>query len=112
MKPGGQSRIVIVTCATAPEARRIAQAVVAKGLAACANIFEASVYSVYRWKGHVEKGREVMMLLKTTIKRLPQLEREVKRLHSYDVPEFIVLPIVAGSKDYLEWVATSVRKTA
>jgi periplasmic divalent cation tolerance protein len=110
MKTGGQSRILIVTCANAPEARRIAQAVVVKRLAACANIFDASVHSVYRWKGHVEKAREVMMFLKTTTKRLEQLEREVKRLHSYDVPELIALPIAAGSKEYLEWIATSVTK--
>jgi periplasmic divalent cation tolerance protein len=112
MRPSGQSRIVIVTCANAPEARRIAQAAVGKRLAACANIFRASVYSVYRWKGQVEKAREVMMFLKTTTKRLPQLEKEVKRLHSYDVPEFIVLPIVAGSKDYLQWIAANVTRAA
>lgn len=112
MRPSGQSRIVMVTCVNPKEARRIAQAVVGKRLAACANIFNASVHSVYRWKGRVEKAREVMMFLKTTTKCLPQLEKEVKRLHSYDVPEFIVLPIVAGSKDYLEWIAASATKAA
>ena len=108
MKPGRQSRIVIVTCANVAEARRIARSVVDKRLAACANILSAPVESIYRWKGRVEKGREVIMLLKTTVKQLGQLEKEVKRLHSYDLPEFIALPIIAGSKDYLEWIATSV----
>jgi periplasmic divalent cation tolerance protein len=108
MKPGRQSRIVIVTCANAAEARRIARSAVDKRLAACANILSAPVESVYRWKGRVENGREVIMLLKTTVKQLGQLEKEVKRLHSYDLPEFIALPIIAGSKDYLEWIVTSV----
>jgi periplasmic divalent cation tolerance protein len=108
MKAGGQSRMVIVTCANAAEARRIVRAVVEKRLAACANILGQTVESVYRWKGRVETAREVMMLLKTTTKRLGELEREVKRLHSYDVPEFVVVPIVAGSKEYLGWIGESV----
>lgn len=109
MKPVGRNRVVIVTCANRHEARRIAQAVVGKRLAACANIFNASVYSVYRWKGKVETAREIIMFLKTTTKRLPQLEREVRRLHSYNVPEFIVLPIVAGSSGYLRWIEEGTR---
>ena len=110
MKLNRRRRIVIVTCANAAEARRIAHSVVDKRFAACVNILSAPVESIYRWKGRVEKAREVIMLLKTTTKHLGQLEKEVKRLHSYDLPEFIALPIVAGSKDYLEWIATSVRK--
>jgi periplasmic divalent cation tolerance protein len=109
MKPRrGQSRMVIVTCANAAEARRVAQSVVEQRLAACANILSAPVQSIYRWKGRVERAAEVIMLLKTTAKHLGQLENEVKRLHSYDVPEFIALPIVAGSNDYLKWIADSV----
>jgi len=108
MVAGGQSRIVIVTCANAGEARRIARAVVEKRLAACANILGGAVESIYRWKGRVETGREVMVVLKTTTKRLGELEREVKGLHSYEVPEFVVVPIVAGSAEYLEWVRETV----
>jgi periplasmic divalent cation tolerance protein len=91
------------------EARKIGRAVVEKRLAACANILPGSVESVYRWKGRVEKAREVMMLLKTTAGRLKKLEREVKRLHSYDVPEFVAVPIVAGSRAYLRWVRGNVK---
>jgi periplasmic divalent cation tolerance protein len=76
---------------------------VEKKLAACANIV-AGVESIYRWKGKVERAREVLVMMKTSGTRLRELEREVKRLHSYDVPEFIALPIVAGSKEYLEWI--------
>jgi periplasmic divalent cation tolerance protein len=109
MKASGQARVVVVTCASTSEARRIAQAVVQQRLAACVNILEGPVQSIYRWKGKVERAREVMMLVKTTAKRLPALEVEVKRLHSYDVPEFVVLPIVAGSQEYLSWLAECVR---
>jgi periplasmic divalent cation tolerance protein len=108
MTAGGQNRIVLVTCGSLAEARRIAHAVVNKRLAACTNIAMAPVESIYWWKGKVEKAREFLMVLKTTSKRLPALEKEVKRLHSYDVPEFIALPIAAGSSDYLGWLQESV----
>lgn len=96
--------VVLVTCASRAEARRIARAVVTRRLAACANLFEARVESVYRWKGKVEQAREFLLLMKTSKARLGALEAEVKRLHSYDVPEFIALPIVAGSQEYLRWL--------
>jgi periplasmic divalent cation tolerance protein len=105
---GGQYRCIFVTCGSLAEARRIARAVVTKRLAACGNIVVTSVESIYRWKGKVEKAHEYLMVLKTTAKRLPALKREVKRLHSYDVPEFIALPIAAGSSEYLSWLEESV----
>ena len=104
MRTARQIRIVLVTCGSAGEARRIARSAVGKRLAACGNILPGPVESIYRWKGKVERSREVLLLLKTSTKRLAALEREVKRLHSYDVPEFIALPITEGSKDYLAWV--------
>jgi periplasmic divalent cation tolerance protein len=81
-----------------------------KRLAACVNIVPGSVESVYRWKGKVEKAREVLLLIKTSAKWLAELEKEVKRMHSYDVPEFIVLPVFAGSREYLAWVLESVAR--
>ncbi len=66
--------------------------------------------SVYTWKGKVERAREYLLVMKTTAKRLAELENEVKRLHSYDVPEFIALPITEGSKKYLSWLGESVAK--
>ena len=109
MRTHREARIVLVTCANRAEARRIAQSVVQKRLAACVNILQSPVESIYRWKGKVESAREVLLIVKTTAKRLAPLEREVKRLHTYETPEFIVLPIVAGSREYLGWVAESVR---
>jgi len=101
-----QCRVVLVTCGSIAEARKIGRNVVEKKLAACANIVPG-VESIYRWKGKVERAREVLVVIKTTANRLPELEREVKRLHSYDVPEFIVLSIVAGSSKYLAWLQES-----
>jgi len=101
-----QYRIALVTCGSIAEARRIGRNVVEKNLAACANIVP-SVESIYRWKGKVERAGEVLVVIKTTANRLPELEREVKQLHSYDVPEFIVLPIIAGSRKYLAWLQQS-----
>ena len=96
--------VVLVTCASAAEARRIARAVVEARLAACVNILPGAVTSIYRWKGKVESARERLLLIKTSRKRLAKLQAAVERLHSYDVPEFIALPIAAGSRAYLAWL--------
>jgi periplasmic divalent cation tolerance protein len=110
MVPGKESRIVLVTCGSMSEARKIARHVVRKRLAACANVASSPVQSTYWWKGKVESAHEVLMILKTSARRLAELEREVLRLHSYDVPEFIVVPIVAGTREYLAWVNESVKR--
>lgn len=108
MKAGGQNRIVLVTCATLTEGRHIARSVVSKRLAACVNVVLSPADSYYTWKGRLERAREYLLVIKTTTKRLPDLEKEVKRLHSYDVPEFIALLIVAGAREYLGWLQESV----
>ena len=96
--------MVLVTCANPIQAKLIARSVIEKRLAACVNILRSPIESHYRWKGKVEKAREGLIIIKTTARRLGALEREVKRLHSYEVPEFIALPIVAGSAAYLDWL--------
>lgn len=96
--------VVLVTCGLPAEARRIARSIVGKKLAACANVL-TRVESIYRWKGRVERAREVLLVIKTTSRRLRELQSEIRRLHSYDVPEFVVLPIVTGSAEYLAWLA-------
>ena len=110
VKRGEQNRIVLVTCAKPVEARQIARAVVRERLAACVNIILSPVESFYTWKGKLEKTQEYLLVMKTTAKRLAELEREVRRLHSYDVPEFIALPITEGSAKYLSWLDESVRE--
>lgn len=99
--------IVLVTCGSAAEARKIAETVAKKRLAACVSILAAPVESVYRWKGKLEKSRERLLIIKTSKARLRALEREVLRLHSYETPEFIALPISSGSSKYLSWIAQS-----
>jgi periplasmic divalent cation tolerance protein len=101
-------RIVLVTCPSVAVARKIARGVVQRRLAACVNVILSPVESVYRWKGKVERAREYLLVLKTRAKCLAELEREVARLHSYDVPEFVALPITEGSKKYLSWMDDSV----
>jgi len=100
--------VVLVTCGSAKEARRIARAVVEQKLAACVNVLDARVESVYRWKGKVESAKEFLLLIKTSRRRLPALQKKIQQLHSYDVPEIVALPIVAGSRRYLAWVNDSV----
>jgi periplasmic divalent cation tolerance protein len=100
--------VVLVACPTAAEAKRIARAVVNTRLAACVNILPGTVQSIYRWEGKVESARERLLLIKTSRKRLAKLQAAVKRLHSYDVPEFIAIPIAAGSAAYLSWIEESV----
>src|SRR5467141_5474597 len=104
-------RIVLVTCPSVVLARKIARAVVEKHLAACVNIMLSAVESLYTWKGKVERAREYLLVMKTTARCLAELESEVKRLHSYDVPEFIALPIAAGSNGYLSWLQDCVKRS-
>ena len=101
--------VVLVTCGSAAEAKKIARAVVTARLAACVNVLPGSVTSIYRWKGKVETARERLLLVKTSRKRLARLEAEVTRLHSYDVLEFIALPVGGGSRRYLDWLGQSVK---
>ena len=98
----------MVTCSTRAEARKIAKAILKKKLAACVNIV-SSIESHYWWKGKLEKAREFLLLIKTTQARINGVSDEVKALHSYDVPEFIAVPILAGSRAYLAWLEDSLR---
>ena len=109
MKAGGRSLVVLVTCGTLSESRKIARRVVQKKLAACVNVLLSPMNSFYTWKGKLEVAREYLLVMKTSPKRLVELEKEVRRVHSYEVPEFIALPVAAGSKDYLAWLEGSMR---
>jgi periplasmic divalent cation tolerance protein len=102
--------VVLVTCKSRAEASRVVNSLVEKRLAACGNILQQSVTSIYRWKGRIERAREVLVILKSTREAFAALEKEVERLHSYNVPEIIALPISAGSRRYLAWVGENVGK--
>lgn len=95
--------VVLVTCSSEEEATKIANALVEGRLAACANII-SPVRSIYRWEGKVWDEKEWMLIIKTLKTRFEALEKKVKSLHSYSVPEIIALPIVEGSGSYLKWL--------
>ena len=102
-------RVVLVTCGTLEESRKIARVVVEKHLAACVNIVTHAVESFYMWGGKLENASEYLLVIKTNAQRLEALQKEILELHSYDTPEFVVLPIVAGAAGYLNWLGESVK---
>jgi periplasmic divalent cation tolerance protein len=104
--------VVLVTCGSAKEARRIARELVEARLVACGNILEAPVRSIYRWKGRLESAKEYLLIIKTARHRFEALEKTVKRLHSYGVPEIIALPVAEGSTAYLDWIGECVGTSA
>jgi periplasmic divalent cation tolerance protein len=98
--------IVLSTAASPEEASRIARELVERRLAACVSRLPG-LLSVYRWQGAVEEAGEVLLLIKTSKERLAALEEALHKLHSYEVPEFLVLPVSSGSHAYLEWLFAS-----
>ncbi len=100
--------VVFITAPGEEEASKIARSIVEIRLAACVNIVK-NVRSIYRWQGNIQDDSEVLMVVKTRKELFSDLTAKVKELHSYSVPEIIALPIVDGSKDYLQWLAESTR---
>jgi periplasmic divalent cation tolerance protein len=100
-------RIVLTTIGSEADALALAKTLVDERLAACVNVLPVMV-SVYRWKGSVEQEKEHQIVIKTSPDRLPDLEARLRRLHPYELPEFIVLNVNGGAA-YLAWVQESVR---
>ena len=105
----GQIRIVLTTAAHRDEAERIARTLVEQRLAACVNLIEG-VRSIYHWQGAVESSAEVLLVIKTSYEKLAALEIAIGQLHSYSVPEFLVLSAEGGSKAYLAWIRRSLEE--
>jgi periplasmic divalent cation tolerance protein len=103
-----QFLLILVTCGSRREATKIARALVDRRVAACVNVISAPVESIYRWKGRRESAKEFLLVIKTSRRRFAALQREVTRLHSYEVPEIIAVPISGGSRKYLRWLGESV----
>ncbi len=99
--------VVLVTCSSGEEASRIAQALVQERLAACVNI-SSPIRSVYRWQGEVLDEPEVLLIIKTVRALFDSVRRTVEKLHSYQVPEVICLPIIDGAPNYLNWLGAAV----
>jgi periplasmic divalent cation tolerance protein len=95
--------VVLVTCGSEDEALKIANTLVEDHLAACVNVV-APIRSVYRWEGNICDEKEWLMIIKTQKHRFEELEKKVKSLHSYSVPEIISLSITEGSSAYLNWI--------
>jgi periplasmic divalent cation tolerance protein len=112
--PGGRRgavsgfAVVLVTAPNVKVARKLAMACVESRAAACVNIIPR-LESHYWWQGKVERGNELLLLIKTTTARLGVLEKCVLANHPYDTPEFVVLPISSGNRRYLDWISGSVK---
>ncbi len=103
--------LVITNLPDRAAAERIAEALVTEGVAACVNV-QSACTSFYSWQGKLERTDEVPLLIKTTRETYPRLESSLRKLHPYELPEIIALPVSAGLPEYLNWVAqkTQARK--
>jgi periplasmic divalent cation tolerance protein len=99
--------IVLVTIPADTEAVPFARGLVEAGVAACVNVLPP-MQSIYRWDGQLQTEEERQVLIKTTSAAVPKLWQRVRDLHPYDIPEFIVLPIIDGNEAYLKWIRLNV----
>jgi periplasmic divalent cation tolerance protein len=100
---GDSAVVVMVTAGSEGEAKRVADGLIERHLAACVSIVP-QVLSRYRWAGKIEESGEWLLIIKSRAALLDDIVDMVKYRHSYDVPEIIALPIVGGNEDYLEWL--------
>jgi periplasmic divalent cation tolerance protein len=102
-------QLVLSTAGSEEEARKIADFLVEHQLAACVNIIP-QIESIYRWQGKVASSREWLLLIKTTTGQFAAVGEAIRQLHSYELPECIALNIDDGSREYLEWIDSSLKK--
>jgi periplasmic divalent cation tolerance protein len=100
--------LVLTTAGNEAEAQKIAHELVERRLAACVNIVPR-IQSVYRWEGKVETAEEYLLVIKTTKFRSAEVQAAIRELHSYDLPECVVISMEGGSEEYLKWIEDSVR---
>lgn len=99
----GRFVLALSTAGSGEQAEQLARALVERRLAACVNIV-SGVCSFYHWKGEVARDEELLLLIKTSRERFPDVQKAIRELHSYEVPEIIMLPIEDGDPDYLGWL--------
>jgi len=95
--------IIFITCGDKEDAQNISSVLVSNHLIACGNIL-SDVTSIFRWENRIENEDEVLLIAKSRHSRFDEIMKIVKEIHSYETPEIIALPVVAGSEDYLTWV--------
>ena len=95
--------VVLSNCGSEEEAIRVGRAIVEARLAACVNVLPG-VKSIYHWKGEVQEDSEWMLVIKTTRSLFEPLSAQLQKIHSYEIPEVLALPVVDGSEDYLAWI--------
>ena len=95
--------VVFSTCGSEQDAIKVARALVEAKVAACVNILP-NIRSVYRWKGAIEEESEWMLIIKSSRSLFAQLQVELRKVHSYEVPEVLAIPVVDGSAEYLGWL--------
>src|ERR1035438_8268852 len=100
--------VVLTTCAVKSDAERMARALVDGRLAACVNVVPG-VRSFYRWKGETESSEEFLLIVKTSRDLFGALCAEMEKLHPYELPELLALPVVAGAENYLSWLQSNLR---
>lgn len=100
--------IILVTAGNKKEAQSIAVSLINSKLAACVNIVD-KVDSLFFWEAKIDRAKEYLLVIKSKKEKLPKIIKLVKSLHSYEVPEIIAIPIIAGSKSYLRWIDASLR---
>jgi periplasmic divalent cation tolerance protein len=103
-----EARVVLTTCESKEEAQKIARALVERRLAACVNVVPA-IESVYRWQGKVESSTEWLLLIKTRAEKFEAVREAIRELHSYEIPECIMISVEGGSREYLEWIEESTK---
>jgi periplasmic divalent cation tolerance protein len=101
-------RIVLTTAGSEDEARKIARHLVEHQFAACVNIVP-QIESIYRWQNKVESAKEWLLLIKTTAEGFAAVRDAIRELHSYELPECVVIAVEDGSAEYIEWLADSVK---
>jgi periplasmic divalent cation tolerance protein len=102
-KKDGGYIVIFITTANPEEAVTIASSLVKEKLAACVNIINP-IRSIYTWQGKVEDATECLLMAKTTMPLFELLKKRTKELHSYEVPEIISVPLLAGEENYLRWI--------
>lgn len=103
--------VILVTVPNRRVGRKIARHLVSERLAACVNL-TGTIQSVYRWKGEVVEDKEFLLVIKSARPLFAEMRAAVGRLHPYETPEIICLPIIEGSEDYLQWISASVKSGA